>query len=111
MAKQKIIHAFKDLHALYMAHMPFLKNDGLFIKTNQDIAYGDMVELEITFFDEKQPKIFEGKVVWKTFADAHGVFNVGVGVQFEGGQVRQAKDLIRKYLANFTELGASTDTM
>jgi type IV pilus assembly protein PilZ len=111
MTNQKITCAFKDLKSLYMAHMPFLKNGGLFIRTDQDIAYGDMVDLEITFPGEKQPKIFEGKVIWKIFADAQDIFHAGVGIQFEGEQAHQANDLIRKYLVSFTDLELATDTM
>jgi len=110
MAKQKITCAFKEVKSLYMAHMPFLKNGGLFIRTDQEIDYGSEVDLEVTFFDEKSPQIFEGKVVWKTFADSQG-FPAGVGVQFKDEQALQANDLIRKYLVNFTDLESATDTM
>ncbi|MEE9573945.1 MAG: PilZ domain-containing protein [Candidatus Neomarinimicrobiota bacterium] len=111
MAKQKIPYTFKDEHELYTAYMPYLKNGGLFIKTDQDFNFGDVVELEITFFEEEQPKTITGKIIWHAATGVQNKFPVGIGVQFQGQKAQEINDLILKHLEKFTDLEAVTDTM
>jgi len=105
MVKQKISCEFKDKHSLYMAYMPFIKQGGLFIETEQDLDFNGIVQLEILLLEEKQPKIIRGKVIWKIFPGAQSSFRVGVGVQFEGEEAKKINDLIREHLARFADSG------
>lgn len=105
MVRQKISCEFKDQHSLHLAYMPFVKGGGLFIDTDQDLNFNDIVQLEVLLLEEKRPIIIYGKVIWKVFPGAQSAFRVGVGVRFEGKEAKEINDLILKYLARSTDSG------
>jgi type IV pilus assembly protein PilZ len=105
MVRQKISCEFKDKHSLYIAYMPFIKQGGLFVETEQDLDFNDIVQLEILLLEEKQPRIIRGKVIWKVFSGAQSAFRVGVGVQFEGEEAKEINDLIREHLTRVADSG------
>lgn len=88
-----LILTIKDINALYMSYMPFLKNGGLFIPTNKDYKLGDEVLMLMTLMNETERLAVGGKVVWITPRGAQGNRGAaGIGVQFTDQEVRKKID-------------------
>ena len=73
----------EDKNALRQAYMPFLRNGGVFLRTDGPFELGDEVSVTIRLFDADGPIAVNGKVVWVTPNRAQGKRAAGVGVQFE----------------------------
>ena len=72
----------EDMGALRQAYMPFVRNGGVFVRTDGPFELGDEVSLTISLFDADGPIAVRGKVVWVTPNRAQGKRAAGVGVQF-----------------------------
>ena len=72
----------EDKSALRRAYMPFIRNGGLFGRTNHPCELGDGVTLTIRLVDASGPVGIRGTVVWVTPTRAQGKRAAGVGVQF-----------------------------
>ena len=73
----------EDKNALRQAYMPFLRNGGVFVRTNGPFELGDEVSVTIRLFDADVPISVNGKIAWVTPNRAQGRRAAGVGVQFE----------------------------
>lgn len=102
---------FNKEDALYLAYMPFIKNGGLFIRTNTPYALGSQLQLKIQLMDEPEPYIIEAKVVWLTGKGAQGNKPAGVGVQFVDENSRVLCNKIETYLVGRLKSSQLTDTM
>jgi type IV pilus assembly protein PilZ len=67
---------------LYAAYMPFLRNGGLFIRTNKRFTLGEEVFVLLALMDEAEKIPITGTVVWVTPKGAQGNRQAGIGVQF-----------------------------
>ena len=81
----------QDPDALYRAYMPFIRNGGLFVATQQDYRLGDAVVLLIRFLDAEEKLPVPGAIVWITPAEAEGRRPQGVGVQFQDDGAARAR--------------------
>lgn len=72
----------EDKSALRRAYMPFIRNGGVFVRTDRPYELGDNVTVTIRLFDTSGSVGVEGKVVWITPIRAQGKRVAGVGVQF-----------------------------
>jgi type IV pilus assembly protein PilZ len=100
----------KDTAALHEAYMPFLKNGGLFVATEEDIVLGQRVTLLLDLMGEPEILRISGKTVWCTPKGAEGSRQAGIGVEFpEDGIGVNSK--IRDYLASTLTSQSSTHTM
>lgn len=101
----------RDKATLHACYMPFLKNGGLFIPTDQVFELGDEVFLLLNLMDEAQRYSVTGKVVWINPKATSGQRPAGVGIQFKGieGEKLQAK--IEVYLQDFANPDAPVHTM
>ena len=68
---------------LYLSYMPFLKNGGLFVRTNENYDIGTQVELDITLPDSLESSKVTGTVCWHTPPGSQNGTPVGIGVSFE----------------------------
>ena len=68
--------------ALRRAYMPFIRNGGIFVRTDRLYELGDDVTVTIRLFDASGPVGIKGRVVWVTPTRAQGKRAAGVGVQF-----------------------------
>lgn len=96
---------------LYAAYMPFIKNGGLFIRTDKQHQLGDEV-----FIVYKMPEMAEkisvvGRIAWITPPCAQGGRDAGVGVQFTGDNADQIQKKIETYLAGSLQSERRTDTL
>ena len=62
--------------------MPFLRNGGLFIRTNKRFTLGEEVFVLLALMDEAEKIPINGTVVWVTPKGAQGNRQAGIGVQF-----------------------------
>jgi type IV pilus assembly protein PilZ len=65
---------------LYAAYMPFLRNGGLFIRTNKRFTLGEEVFVLLALMDEAEKIPITGTVVWVTPKGAQGNRQAGIGV-------------------------------
>ncbi len=97
----------RDLYAVYM---PFIKEGGMFIRTEDTFELGDVIQLSIKLLDDAEVYVLKTKIVWLTPKFAQGNLPQGIGVQFTGEDARKVRDRIENYLAGFSQQEA-TDTM
>jgi type IV pilus assembly protein PilZ len=102
--------AFTNEASLYMAYMTFLKDGGLFIRTNPTYSLGDEVELILRLMNEHEPYLIKGKVVWITPKGAQGNKPPGIGIEFTGENSRYVSNKIETYLAEMIKSTQITDT-
>ena len=80
----------EDKSALRRAYMPFIRNGGVFVRTDRPYKLGDDVTVTIRLFDASGPVGIEGTVVWVTPTRAQGKREAGVGVQFGADETYRA---------------------
>lgn len=103
--------SFKNESTLYSAFMPFIKNGGLFIRTDNILPLASEVQLSVTLMDDTEPHSIEGKVVWVTPKGAQDNKPPGVGVQFIGEKSQVVRNKIENYLAGMSKSSQNTDTI
>ena len=77
-----LIVEFQSEHELYQCYMPFLKEGGLFVRTNHNYELGNEVEINILLPDSLEPSMIKGEVCWLTPAGAQNGTPAGIGVSF-----------------------------
>ena len=80
----------EDKSALRQAYMPFIRNGGVFVRTNRRYELGDDVSVTIRSFDANAPVEIKGTVIWMTPTRAQGKRAAGVGVQFHAQETYRA---------------------
>ncbi len=74
--------AIHDKAVLQAAHMPFIRNGGLFVPTADAYELGDEVFVLLTLPGDANRIPLAGKVVWITPPDCEGQRVSGIGIQF-----------------------------
>lgn len=100
----------EDKKALYIAYMPFIKDSGLFIRTDKTFHLGDEVFILLKLLDEPEKIMIQGKVVWITPHGAENKRVPGIGVQLMGDNAKEIRSKIDTYLAGFTPPAEGSDT-
>src|SRR5471030_3299073 len=100
----------KDTSVLYAAYMPFIKNGGLSIPTNNSSKLGDEVFMLLNLMDEAEKIPVASKVTCITPKGAQGNRAAGVGVQFNDGD-NTARSRIETHLAGALKSDRPTHTM
>jgi len=101
-----------DEETLYSSYLPFLKQGGLFIKTEKSTKFklGDEVFLLLTLLNgEKSP--VAGKVVWINPKDSSGGRPSGIGVHFSEMDKGATREKIEQILVGKLNLDKRTYTM
>lgn len=68
---------------LYLSYMPFLKNGGLFIRTDESYELGHVLTLDITLPDSLESSEVKGAICWQTPIGAQNGTPAGFGVSFD----------------------------
>lgn len=117
-AAKKAIHrpeivqiTLSDKAAIYSAYMPFVKNGGLFIRTNDRYEMGDEIVLLLKLMEATEKYTVRGKVIWMTPKGAQGGLQTGVGIQFAADTPKEVRNKIETYLAGSAQSDRRTDTM
>jgi len=95
---------------LYQSYMPFLKNGGLFYKTNGRFELGTEVTLEVSLPDALENAEVKGEVCWLTPIGSQSGTPSGVGVSFTDDP-ELVRNQIEKYIARFLNSSEPTLTM
>ena len=101
----------KDRRALHAAYMPFVKNGGLFVPTNQAYQLGDELFLLVQLLDEPDRIPVAGQVIWITPVGAEGSRAAGVGVQFKEQEKNDIRHKFEQYLPTGADAQRLTHTM
>ncbi|MDE0003107.1 MAG: PilZ domain-containing protein [Rhodospirillaceae bacterium] len=80
-----------DKSALRRAYMPFIRNGGVFVRTDHPYELGDDIAVTIRLFDARKPIGIKGTVVWVTPTRAQGKRAAGVGVRFGADETYRAR--------------------
>lgn len=106
-----VIHlSIQEKAELYRAYMPFIKNGGLFIKTDKEFQLGDEVLVSLKLMEEIEKFPIIGTVIWVTPACAQGGLITGIGIQFAPEKTQAVRNKIETYLAGASQ-DESTATM
>lgn len=100
-----------DLPLLYAAYMPFIKQGGLFIGTDQVFPLDAEVAIILKLLAEPEPILLQGKVVWITPLGAEHKRPPGIGVQLLGDNAQTIRNKIEAYLADFNPPVEGSDTI
>ncbi len=79
---EEITLDFPDLKELYRSYMPFLKQGGLFVRTNRQYRIGQSLALSVILPDGLEGISVSGKVAWITPQGAQNSSPAGIGVAF-----------------------------
>ncbi len=74
--------AIHDKAVLQAAHMPFIRNGGLFVPTTDAYELGDQVFVLLTLPGDANRIPLAGRVAWITPAECAGQRVAGIGIQF-----------------------------
>ncbi|WP_068545234.1 PilZ domain-containing protein [Thalassotalea crassostreae] len=102
--------SFKNEREIYMAYMPFLKQGGMFVKTNEPYEIGDEIELEITLPGQIDGTTMQTTVCWITPPGAQNGTEQGVGLAF-GKDENNVCSQIEKELGRLLNSKDATFTM
>lgn len=90
---------------LNFSYMPFIKDGGLFIPTNEEFQLGDAVTVELKLPGHPETHQITGKVVWITPQNSLYQIFSGIGIQFVGDTAKTIHDLIRANIDNTIDTG------
>jgi len=100
-----------EKNSLYASYMPFIKNGGLFVKTNKPYKLGDEVFMLLTLMDQKERLPVAGQVIWVTPPGAQGNRISGIGVQFGDQDNGAVRNQIEGLLAGALQSDRPTHSM
>lgn len=111
-AAAKIIHLKLDnKEALYQAYMPFVKQGGLFIRTDKPFALNDEIMAVVTLPEQPQPLAVAAHVIWITPPGAQNNQPAGIGVQISQQDTTHIRQKIETYLAGMLHTDKPTATL
>ncbi len=108
MAEDVLTYTLGDPIELNLSYMPFVKNGGLFIPTQQSFALGDTVLIDLQLPAQKDAIRIEGKVIWITPKNALHQVVPGIGVQFIGSNNQIIRKQIETLLDTHMDVGGYT---
>jgi len=90
---------------LNLSYMPFIKDGGLFIPTNDSFVLGDFVVVDLQLPGQHDIQRIEGKVIWITPMNALYQIYSGVGIQFTGDSAKSVHEQIKANIDNTMDVG------
>ncbi|MCP4698242.1 MAG: pilus assembly protein PilZ [Gammaproteobacteria bacterium] len=100
----------KTKEDLYASYLPFLKNGGLFIRTEKTYRLGAEVFMLLTLLEGERMPV-AGKVVWINPKGAQGNRPAGIGVHFNEVDNGNTRKKIETQLAGMMQSNKQTYTM
>ena len=102
--------AIRDKAVLQAAHMPFIRNGGLFVPTADAYELGDEVFVLLTLPGHANRIPLAGRVVWITPPDCPGRRVAGIGIQFSEPD-NPLKAVVRDWLGDGSPAERETHTL
>jgi len=89
---------------LHSHYMPFIKDGGIFIQTEQEFKFEQPVIMLLRFLDKGKKLPISGKVVWISPKSGRGSsVSPGVGLQFSGNKRIEIQKAIESYLGDLAK--------
>ena len=100
-----------DKKALYRNYMPFLRNGGLFVVTNDNYKLGEEISISLSLMDEPETITVNGEVAWISPVSQSNK-EAGIGIHFNTERKSSLlKNKIEKYLQDKLHSSMMTNTM
>ncbi|VVC77074.1 hypothetical protein AQUSIP_24010 [Aquicella siphonis] len=90
---------------LNLSYMPFIKNGGIFIPTNETYSLGEHVLIELTLPGHNESQKVHGRVVWINPKNALYQIYPGIGVEFVGDNAKSFHETIKANIDNTHDVG------
>lgn len=103
--KQTLRYTINSQLELNLSYMPFIKNGGLFIPTEEPYPMGNQLFVELKLPGHNEVYNVEGKVVWINPSNALYHIYRGVGVQLVGENAKTIHDMIKANIDNTLDVG------
>ena len=100
-----LTYIIKETLEINLSYMPFVRDGGLFVPTQQSYPLGTLVTVDLQLPGKKDVMKIEGKVVWITPKNALHHVLAGVGVQFVGANNKTVRADIEAMLDKTMEVG------
>ena len=89
---------------LHSHYMPFIKDGGIFIPTEQEFHFEQQVVMLLRFIDKGKKLPISGRVVWISPKSGRGSsVTPGVGLQFAGDNRKDIQKAIEAYLGDLAK--------
>ncbi len=108
MTDKILTYIIKDPLELNLSYMPFIKEGGLFIPTQDSFRLDDRVLVDLQLPGKKDNLRIEGKVIWITPRNALHHVLPGIGIQFTANDASNIRHQIEILLDSSTEVGGYT---
>lgn len=96
----------KDESVLHASYMPFIKDGGMFVPTNnENYAFGDEVIIAMHLISTDKKLAIPGKVVWMSPMTGDSG-TPGVGIRFTGNTKAKIKLVVQTMLGNRANIPA-----
>lgn len=105
---KRLNYVIKSQMELNLSYMPFIKDGGLFIPTNDEYHLGDHVIVDLQLPGHTNKKEVNGKIVWITPQNSLYQSYPGIGIQFIGDNAKNIHDLIKSGIDNTIDIGGYT---
>src|SRR3990167_7656401 len=83
---------------LNLSYMPFIKDGGLFIPTNESYSLEDIITVDLKLPGKTDRLHIEGKIIWITPKNALHHVASGIGIQFVGTAAQTVRSQIEAHL-------------
>jgi type IV pilus assembly protein PilZ len=108
MPELKLEYTIRDPLELNLSFMPFIKDGGLFVPTEEKYNLGDYVVIDLMLPGKNNPLVIEGKVIWLTPRNALHHVLAGIGIQFVGKDATTIRAQVEMNLDPSVEIGGYT---
>jgi type IV pilus assembly protein PilZ len=106
--RAQLDYVLKNQLELNLSYMPFIKDGGLFVPSNETFSISEKITLNLQLPGQKESHLIEGKVIWITPKNALYQIFPGVGVQFIGDNAKSIHEQIKTNLDNTMDVGGYT---
>lgn len=104
----RLQYVIKNQVDLNLSYMPYIKDGGLFIPTNDTYHLGDHIIIDLQLPGHSETKEIAGKIIWITPPNSLYQIFPGIGVQFVGENAKSMHDIIKSSIDNTMDVGGYT---
>ena len=101
-------YIIKDPLELNLSYMPFIKDGGLFIPTQESFSLGTPIIVNLQLPGLKESLVLEGRIIWITPKNSLHQVLPGIGIQFTGKNTQDVRTQIEGRLDAKMEVGGYT---
>ena len=95
--------AINDKTALHACYMPFIKDGGIFVPTNEHFELHKNIVLQLRLVEEGKKLLISGRVVWISTGMGQRSTSPGVGLQFTGDHRFRVRQFLEGILGDLAK--------